>query len=107
MKLVAFELSMPCAASWNGKWSGDGRPYVRVCRFTKDMIEEHNLEALLEHRVFDYRWADGWCAAVTLREVDSKEAQKLRKKSVGFYGYDWMIDSILDVGFIKKPERSK
>ena len=29
------------------------------------------------------------------KKVDIKEANKIMKKSVGFYGYDWMIDSII------------
>lgn len=106
MVFVAFELSMPCAASWNGRWSGEGRPYVRVRKFTNDDASKRNLDVLLERGAFDYRWNDGWCALVTLRQVTSQEASKLNKRSEGFYGYDWMIDSILDVGYIKRPDRA-
>lgn len=93
--LIAFELSMPGKASWNGNWPGEGRPYVRVRVVSKDAAKR-----ILEHPSYDYRWDDGWCASVTARKVDSRDAARLRKKSVGFYGYDWMLDSIIKRGCI-------
>lgn len=93
--LVAFELSMPGIGSWNRKWSGEGRPYVRVRKLSKQQAEK-----ALQKTRYAYDWRDGWCAAVSVRRVDSKEAAKLRKKSVGFFGYDWMIDSIIENGII-------
>lgn len=97
MVLIAFELSMPNVGSWNGKWTGEGRPYIRVRE-----VDDQKAASLLEEGSFDYRWDDGWCAYVSVRQVDTKEAAKLRKKSVGFLGYDWMIDSILAKGSIQK-----
>lgn len=97
MILMAFELSMPSAGSWNGKWTGEGRPYIRVRK-----VDIQKAASLLKEGSFDYRWDDGWCACVSVRQVDSKEAAKLRKKSIGFLSYDWMIDSILDKGCIQK-----
>jgi hypothetical protein len=93
--MIAFELSMPSKASWNGKWSGEGRMYVKIRALTKEQ------EKQLDEKSFDYRWSDGWCACVTARKVDSREAARLRKASVGFYGYDWMIDSIIQHGEIR------
>ena len=93
--LIAFELSMPGKASWNGKWSGEGRPYVRVRNVSKEAAIQ-----ILERESYDYRWDDGWCACVSVRKVLSREAEKLCKKSVGFCGYDWMIDSIIKRGCI-------
>jgi hypothetical protein len=42
-----------------------------------------------------------------VRAVDAKEARQIRKKSEGFCGYDWMIDSIkaideIDYNWVKK-----
>lgn len=93
--MIAFELSMPGKASWNGKWSGEGKPYVRVRKLTKE------IEQRLDGKEYDYRWTDGWCACVSARKVDGREAAKLRRKSVGFYGYDWMIESIVQHGEIR------
>lgn len=98
--LVAFELSMPSKASWNGKWSGENRPYVVVKNFCKANAEETKILEKLDTGEFHYRWEDGWCACVSLRKVDAKEAAKLRKASVGFFGYNWMIESILKHGKI-------
>ena len=44
---------------------------------------------------------DGWGANVNVKIVDSKEAAKVRKKTKGFCGYDWMIDSIIERQEIK------
>ena len=33
-KYLIFTLTMPHAASWNNKWSGDGRKYVRARKYT-------------------------------------------------------------------------
>ena len=95
--MVAFLLSMPHVASWNNKWSGEGKIYARLRKDNEvpvDYIDQS----------FEYRWKDGWGASVEVKKVDAKEAAKIRKCSVGFYGYDWMIDSIIDHGKIITPE---
>ena len=95
--MVVFILSMPHVASWNNKWSGEGKIYARLRKDNEvpvDYIDQS----------FEYRWKDGWGASVEVKKVDAKEAAKIRKCSVGFYGYDWMIDSIIDHGKIITPE---
>ena len=92
--MVLFELSMPNCGSWNGKWSGEGRTYAKVrrnCQVPKEVIGKS----------FYYRWDDGWTACVSVRKIDSKEAKKIMKNSVGFHGYGWMIESIIRHGEIK------
>lgn len=96
---IAFALSMPGKASWNGKWSGEGRAYVRIRYLSKAAAEK-----VLKADDYHYRWDDGWCACVSVRKVFAREAEKLRKNSVGFYGYDWMIDSIIKHGYIMTPK---
>lgn len=93
--MIAFYLSFPHVGSWDGKWSGEGKLYARVYK---------NVEVPKERvgKVFTYRWDDGWEAWVEVVQVDSKEANRIRKKSVGFCGYDWMIESIIRFGEIKK-----
>lgn len=102
--LLAFELSMPSRSSWNGKWSGDGAPYVLVRR-----VADSNAGLVGCHF---YNWSDGWCAMVAVRMVSGDEARKLRRKSAGFSGYDWMVSSLLLHGAIyashdKIPELAK
>ena len=94
---LAFELSMPSNNSWDGKWSGDGKCYVIVKEFRNP--PRPNGVTLPGSR-FSYSFGDGWVAAVSCREVDSATAAKLRKESKGFYGYDWMVDSIIQHGKI-------
>lgn len=86
--MIVFTLSMPTRGSWNGRWSGEDRVYARIFHnndVPKDIIGKD----------FYYNWDDGWCACVSVTKVDSKEAAKIRKKSAGFCGYDWMIRSII------------
>lgn len=92
--MIVFELTMPHAASWNGKWSGEDRRWIRVKRD----------EAVPKDRWgnnYEYRWDDGWCACVDVKHMSAKEARKLEKMSAGFCGYDWMIRSIIDRGYIE------
>ena len=88
--LIAYELSMPSNNSWNGRWTGESQLYARVhsCR-SKKLAEK-----ILEQESYFYNFGDGWCASVSVKKVDSREAAKIRRKSSGFCGYDWMIDSI-------------
>lgn len=96
--LVSFELSMPGSPSWNGKWSGEGRLYCRVRNVGVSKKAREKWEKLIGNH--SYRWDDGWCARITVREVTSSAARKLRKDSVGFSGYDWMIDALARYGRI-------
>ena len=91
--LVSFTLSMPGRGSWNGGWSGEGRPYVIVRNLRK--VGEKTLGS------HHYHWGDGWSARVEVKQVDAKEARRLRKQSAGFSGYDWMVDSIIWHGEIR------
>ncbi len=104
MNLV-FSLSMPGNNSWNGKWSGDGKPYLIVKNYRKEPLV--NGESLIG-KSFGYNFGDGWYANVSVREAENYDAKKLRKLSAGFCGYDWMVDSILKYGKIyashNKPE---
>lgn len=92
--IVVFELNMPRVGSWNGQWSGQGQRYARVkSARSKELVEK--LKKIVETGSYRYAWDDGWCARVDVRQIDSKEAAKIRRMSKGFCGYDWMIDSIL------------
>lgn len=88
---MAFILTMPSNNSWNGKWTGDDRLYVVTRRFQNDA------NAPKPGR-YTHNFGDGWVAAITAKEVTTDEARELVKKSKGFCGYEWMVDSIIKDG---------
>ena len=96
--LLSFELSIPRNNSGNGKWSGEGECYAQIRSFRKNAPK---------FGYYTYNFGDGWCAGITVREVTSSCAKLLRKQSLGFCGYDWMIDSIVDYGEILNTSQRK
>lgn len=93
--ILSFTLSMPNVGSWDGKWSGSDRLYVKVKSFTQSKTDTTRAQEILDEGYFHYDFGDGWSAGVTVGRVDSRERDRLRKKSAGFCGYEWMIDSII------------
>ena len=102
---ICFELTMPNRASWNGRWSGEGNLYAKVVSFTTKTAKE-KAQRILKEGSFYYRWDDGWGAAIQVREIDGKESARIKRKSQGFCGYDWMVSNIISHGscYHKKPE---
>lgn len=96
--MIAFILTMPNRGSWNGRWSGENNLYAIV-------KSERNVPKDVVGKSFWYSWDDGWSACVTVDKVDYKEGNKLKKKSMGFRGYDWMVDSIINKGVIEYDRR--
>jgi hypothetical protein len=94
MRHFVFELSMPNCGSWNGKWTGANHYYA----VTRKLSNKSRLVPRKEY--YRYNFGDGWAAKVTVREVSAKEATHARRKSQGFCGYEWMVDSILSYGEI-------
>ncbi len=97
---LCFSLSMPGKASWTGKWSGSGKNYVRAPNVGWSELKKKRAQYLIDNSPFFYSWSDGWKASIRIKEVDGKEARKIRRKTDGFCGYDWMIDSLLQYGKI-------
>lgn len=97
--MLAFILTMPGCPSWNGKWSGDGM-YFAIVRRNPPKGSPVKLSDIKPY--YSFRWSDGWCAGVQVTNVDAKEAAKIRKKSQGFRGYDWMVKSILQHNEIRQ-----
>lgn len=97
MMLLAFILTMPGNNSWNGKWTGEDDLYVIV----KHVGQGTEIRDLVQQQHFSYNFGDGWRASIEVKEISRAEAIKLRKKSVGFCGYDWMVASLLADGCIK------
>lgn len=84
---------MPNVGSWNGKWSQAGELFIRTRR-------ECDVPKKCWNKSFRYSFGDGWTACVTTERMPAKEAANLERKSRGFCGYDWMIKSIIQKGFI-------
>lgn len=92
--MIAFILTMSNRGAWNGRLTGENNLYAIVKSdrsVPKDVIGKS----------FWYGWDDGWTACVSVEKVDRIEANKLRKQSRGFCGYDWMVDSIIKNGVIE------
>lgn len=96
---LAFTLSMPNRGSWNGGWSGAENLYVIVKKFST-IKARAKAENILAAGSFYYNFGDGWGASIGVKSVDNKEARRLKTKSAGFCGYDWMVTSILEHGEI-------
>ena len=95
--MIVFKLTMPNRNTWNGKWSGDEKVFAKI-KYNKDVPKE------IIGKSFLYHWDDGWTACVSVDKMDSKEARAYIKKSVGFCGYDWMIESIIRYGEIRRKK---
>ena len=93
MKL-AFTLTMPNRGSWNGVWSGEGNLYAKVITFSNSKAGQETVKKILDNQPYYYRWDDGWGAAIEVKEVVGQESARIKRKSKGFCGYDWMIDNI-------------
>lgn len=101
MKTLLFKLTMPGNNSWNGKWSGEGSCYA-----LKKRVKESTAEKL-SGQYFGYNFGDGWRAGVEVIASDAKTTRETMKRSKGFCGYDWMVDSILHDGAIYGPTQPK
>lgn len=92
MKTLVFILSMPNVGSWNNKWTGSENIYA-VKRKVKDDLAKLIMRD--EETYYDYDFGDGWRASIEVKVLPAKEVNKIIKKSRGFYGYEWMVESIL------------
>lgn len=98
--ILAFVLTMPGVNTWNGRWSGEGELFVDIRNIGRAKASEEKGRALIEGSSYFYRWDDGWCAEVSVSEVTAAEARKMRAKSKGFMGYNWMVNNLLATGEI-------
>ncbi len=96
--IIQYTLTMPHKGSWDGKWTGEGELYARCRHYDKTIADK--ILGGKESGSWRYRWTDGWVACIEASIVDTKKAAFIRKHSRGFYGYDWMIDSIEQNGKI-------
>ena len=103
---LAYVLTMPTNNSWNGKWSGENSFYARTRNYGGKKGELKANE-ILKNGSYHYRWEDGWSACVEVKKLSPGEAQKINRKTKGFIGYDWMIDSIERYSEILAPHQIK
>jgi len=96
---------MPGVSSWNGKWSGEGRLYAKVVNFGNSKKATEKAQGILDRGYYSHSFGDGWTAGISVARVTPQEARKIRAKSKGFYGYDWMVDSIRFDGEIIAPSK--
>jgi len=97
--ILAFILTMPGAPSWNGRWSGDEHLNAQTRTLPNSRKWREHADSILGFHSFC--WPDGWRASVEVREVNVNEARRIRRKSRGFAGYGWMVDSLLLDGTIQ------
>ena len=96
MIYLMFKLSL---YSPHGKWNKEDRLYAVVRKFDLTKKGRALAERVLNSGGFySYVWSDGWHATITVKKLDAKQAKDTKKKSVGFCGYDWMIDNIISHG---------
>jgi len=91
---LAFRLFMPGRSSWDGKWSGDTK-FFAVTRSVPVALAEKVLQGS-PNTSYGYNFGDGWVANVGVSKIDGREKRQIDRKSKGFCGYNWMVDSILD-----------
>ena len=94
--ILSFVLSMPNRGSWNGGWSGEKNLYAKVVNFGRGKEKDKKAQEILDKGYFRYNFGDGWSAGIAVIRVDGKEASNTRRKSCGFCGYEWMVDSIIN-----------
>jgi len=99
MSRVIFTLSMPNAASWDGKWSGAGMKYFIVKHLPKKVLYFIGVTPEKPKNWY-HGWSDGWGANVKARMMVTGERQG---KSDGFCGYDWMVENIIKFDNTKEP----
>jgi hypothetical protein len=102
---LCFELSMPSVGSWNGKWTGEGRCYAHVRSIGRGKKAKEKEAEILAKGSYYYNFGDGWAASISVREVTGSEIAKMRHRSVGFCGYEWMVDSIIEHGEILNSQQ--
>ena len=95
--MIVFELTMPNRGSWNGKWTGDKDVHI-IKKYNKSVPKE------VIGKSFYYSWDDGWTACITVYNLNANtsEYKSLIRNNAGFCGYDWMVDSIIKYGEIRK-----
>lgn len=97
MKHLLFSLYMPNPPTYNSKWLLEEEDHTVARSFTDSEFAKLPDNILGVH--FFY-WDDGWIAQIFVRQVDLREKRNRLKKSSGFCGYEWMVESLIERGKI-------
>lgn len=91
---LVFELTVPRAGSYNGKWSQADKRHILV----RDVpITRYRYKySDFDNKTWTYNFGDGWVASIKCTVCDRYVASEYRKISGDFCGYEWMVDSILN-----------
>jgi hypothetical protein len=98
--ILAFVLSMPNKGSWDGKWTSESKYFAKALSVSKKEADK-----VLEKPYYFYNFGDGWSARISVEVVTPSQKRTIQKKSAGFCGYDWMIDSIIEHGDIRVEKK--
>ena len=92
--ILSFKLSMPHVNTWNGKWTGENYPYARIVNYGVTKKGIARAIDIIYSGPYYYNFGDGWTAKIDVEAVTPQQAKMIRKRTMGFCGYDWMIKSI-------------
>jgi hypothetical protein len=92
---------MPSRSSWNGRWGGEENYYAIVRSVPTGKKHTERANTLVGNGPYRYAFGDGWAAQVSVKLIEGAAVTKARKRSKGFCGYDWMVESILRHGEIR------
>lgn len=107
MASLVYVLTMPGRNTWNGKWSGDEQLFALIRRVPKTKKAQEKAAKIIAEGPYSYGWSDGWRASVSVSMVEGSKLAGIRKRSSGFCGYDWMVDSIERHGEIMTRDEAK
>ena len=92
--ILCYVLTMPGAPTWNGRTSYNENLYAKCRPVGRSDKARARAAEIIAEGPYRYHWNDGWCASVSVSEVSTADARRIAKRSCGFGGYEWMIDSI-------------
>jgi len=100
MASLVFELSFPSFNTWNGKTIFNDHYHAALRPIRRGIDAMQKASQIVSFGPYRYDFGDGWVASLSARIVDAREARSIRARSIGFMGYEWMIESILSSGRI-------
>ena len=101
---ILYTLTMPNVGSWDHKWTQAGKLHCRARSYSDKSLVPAKV---LSMKNYYYNFGDGWGANVSCSKIDAKAKASYNKKSLGFCGYDWMIEEIEKYGRIKSVDERR
>lgn len=104
MRYILYTLTMPHSGSWDGKWTQEGKLH---CVTRKYNAASDVPDKVLSTQDYYYDFGDGWGASISCSEISAAERQSYRRRSMGFCGYEWMVNEIEAYGRIKSLDERR